>query len=66
MYCIPYIRAVISDKRLTQVQIKALLAKSSLPPSTKRVVADAFSEDGMLMAASRRLRPTSTIVVAIP
>jgi hypothetical protein len=52
MYCIPYIRAVIRDKRLTQAQIKALLAKSSLPPSTKRAVADAFSEDGMLSDGS--------------
>ena len=52
MFRIPYIRAVIDDKRLTQAQIKALLAKSSLPPSTKRAVADAFSEDGMLSDGS--------------
>ena len=32
MFRIPYIRAVIDDKRLTQTQIKALLAKTSLPP----------------------------------
>ena len=52
MFCIPYIRAVINDKRLTQNQIKTLLAKTSLPPSTKRAVADAFSEDGMLSDGS--------------
>jgi len=52
MFRIPYIRAVIDDKRLTQNQIKALLAKTSLPPSTKRAVADAFSEDGMLSDGS--------------
>jgi hypothetical protein len=48
MFRIPYIRAVTDDRRLTQVQMKALLAKTSLPPSTKRVVADAFSKEGML------------------
>jgi hypothetical protein len=47
MYCIPYIRAVIDDKRLTQAQFKALLAKTSLPPSTKSAVANAFSEGGI-------------------
>ena len=48
MYRIPYIRAVIDDKRLTQSQIKALLAKTSLFPSTRSAVANAFSEGGML------------------
>jgi hypothetical protein len=48
MFRIPYIRAVIDDKRLTQTQIKALLAKTSLPPTTKSAVANAFSEGGML------------------
>jgi hypothetical protein len=52
MYCIPYIRAVIDDKRLTQNQFKTLLAKTSLPHSTKRAVADPFSEDGMLSDGS--------------
>jgi hypothetical protein len=52
MFCIPYIRAVINDKRLTQNQIKALLAKTSLPPTTRSAVADAFSEDGMLSDGS--------------
>src|SRR6476620_5330396 len=52
MYRIPYIRAVIDDKRLTQTQIKALLAKTSLPPSTKRAIVDAFSGDGMLSDGS--------------
>jgi hypothetical protein len=52
MFRIPYIRAVIDDKRLTQSQIKALLAKSCLPPSTKRAVADAFSEGGLLSDGS--------------
>jgi hypothetical protein len=33
---------------LTQAQIKAVLAKSSLPPITRRVVADAFAEAGLL------------------
>jgi hypothetical protein len=54
MHCIPYIRAVIDDKRLTQSQIKALLAKTSLPPSTKRAIADAFFEGGMLSDGSMR------------
>ena len=39
MFRIPYIRAVIDDKRLTQTQIKALLAKTSLPPTTRSAVA---------------------------
>ena len=52
MFCIPYIRAVIDDKRLTQTQIKVLLAKTSLPPSSKRAIADAFSEGGMLSDGS--------------
>jgi hypothetical protein len=52
MFRIPYIRAVIDDKRLTQNQIKALLAKTSLPPVTKRAVADSFSEGGMLSDGS--------------
>jgi hypothetical protein len=52
MFCIPYIRAVIDDKRLTQNQFKALLAKTSLPPSTKRAVANTFSEGGMLSDGS--------------
>ena len=54
MFCIPYIRAVIDDKRLTQTQIKALLAKTSLPPTTRRVVANAFSEGGMLSDGSMK------------
>ena len=52
MFRIPYIRAVIDDKRLTQTQIKALLAKTSLPPTTKSAVANAFSEGGMLSDGS--------------
>ena len=48
MFRIPYIRAAIDDKRLTQTQIKALLAKSSLPGMTRSAVANAFSEGGML------------------
>jgi hypothetical protein len=52
MFCIPYIRAVIDDKRMTQTQIKALLAKTSLPPLTKSAVANAFSEGGMLSDGS--------------
>ena len=52
MFCIPYIRAVIDDKRLTQAQIKALLAKTSLPPTIKSAVANAFSEGGMLSDSS--------------
>jgi hypothetical protein len=52
MYCIPYVRAVIDDKRLTQTQIKALLAKTSLPLTTKSAVASAFSEGGMLSDGS--------------
>ena len=47
MFRIPYIRAVIDDKRLTQTQIKALLAKTS-HPTTRSAVANAFSEGGML------------------
>jgi hypothetical protein len=52
MFCIPYIRAVIDDKRLTQNQFKALLTKTSLPPSTKSAVASAFFEGGMLSDGS--------------
>jgi hypothetical protein len=52
MHRIPYIRTS-SDKRLTQSEIKALLAKApSLPPMTKRAVADAFFEGGMLADGS--------------
>jgi hypothetical protein len=52
MFCIPHIRAVIDDKRLTQTQIKALLAKTSLSPMTKSAVANAFFEVGMLSDGS--------------
>ena len=52
MFRIPYIRAVIDDKRMTQTQIKALLAKTSLPGMTRSAVANAFSEDGMLSDGS--------------
>ena len=52
MFRIPYIRAVIDDKRLTQAQIRALLAKTSLPPTTRSAVANAFSEGGMLSDCS--------------
>ena len=52
MFRIPHIRAVIDDKRLTQSQIKALLAKTSLFPSTRSAVANAFSEGGMLSDGS--------------
>jgi hypothetical protein len=52
MFRIPYIRAVIDDKRLTQTQIKALLAKTSLPPTARSAVAHAFSEGGMLSDGS--------------
>ena len=59
MFCIPYIRAVIDDKRLTQIQIKALLAKTSLPPITKSAVANAFSEGGMVSDSSIRAAAAS-------
>ena len=36
MFRIPHIRAVIDDKRVTQSQIKALLAKTSLPGNKER------------------------------
>ena len=52
MFRIPHIRAVIDDKRLTQTQIMALLAKTSLPPTTRSAVANAFSEGGMLSDGS--------------
>ena len=52
MFRIPHIRAVIDDKRLTQTQIKALLAKTSLPPGKRSAVANAFSEGGMLSDGS--------------
>jgi hypothetical protein len=52
MFRIPYIRAVIDDKRLTQTQIKALLAKTSLFPGKRSAVASAFSEGGMLSDGS--------------
>jgi hypothetical protein len=52
MYCIPYIRAVIDDKRLTQAQIKALLAKTSISDFTRSAVASAFSEAGLLSDGS--------------
>ena len=52
MFRIPYIRAVISDKGLTQTQTKVLLAKTSLPGMTRSAVANAFSEGGMLSDGS--------------
>jgi hypothetical protein len=52
MFRIPYIRAVIDDKRLMQAQIKVLLAKTSLPPTTRSAVANAFSDGGMLSDGS--------------
>jgi hypothetical protein len=52
MFRIPYIRAVNNDKRLTQSQIKGLLAKTTLPPAAKRDVAAAFFEGGMLSDGS--------------
>jgi hypothetical protein len=52
MYRIPHIRAVIDDKRLAEADIKALLAKTSLPPATKWAVASAFSENGLLSDGS--------------
>ena len=42
MYRIPYIRAVIDDKRLTQIADVALLAKTSLPGMTRSAVAMPF------------------------
>jgi hypothetical protein len=48
MYRIPRIRAVSNDKRLTQSEIEALLAKTLLPPRTRREVTEAFSEVGLL------------------
>jgi hypothetical protein len=52
MYRIPRIRAVSDDKRLTQSQIKAVLAKTSLSGLARRDVADAFSETGLLSDSS--------------
>jgi hypothetical protein len=48
MYRIPRIRAVSNDKRLTQSEIEALLAKTLLPPRTRREITEAFSEVGLL------------------
>jgi hypothetical protein len=48
MYFTPRVRAVSDDKRLTQKQIKSLLAKTSLSPVTRTAVTNAFFEDGML------------------
>jgi hypothetical protein len=48
MFRISHIRAVSNDKRLTQGQIEAVLAKTSLPAITRRVVTDAFAEAGQL------------------
>ena len=52
MYRIPHIRAVSDDKRLTQSQMKAVLAKTSLSGLARRDVADAFSETGLLSDGS--------------
>jgi hypothetical protein len=54
MYRIPHIRAVSDDKRLTQSQMKAVLAKTSLSGLARRDVADAFSETGLLSDGSIR------------
>jgi hypothetical protein len=48
MFSIPHIRAVSTDKRLTPIEIEAILAKTSLTGLTKRAVADAFAEAGLL------------------
>jgi hypothetical protein len=58
MFRIPHIRAVSNDKRLTPIEIEAVLAKTSLAGITKRTVADAFAEagllcDGQMKAAAR-------------
>jgi hypothetical protein len=55
LHRISHIRAVNAennDKRLTQIQIKSLLAKTSLPPMTKTAIANAFFEGGMLSDGS--------------
>jgi hypothetical protein len=59
MFRIPYIRAVIDDKRLTQNQFVALLAQTSLPPMTKSAVANAFSEGGLLSDGSMKAAAAS-------
>ena len=48
MFRIPHIRAVSNDKRLTPIKIEAVLATTSLAGITRRAVADAFAEAGLL------------------
>jgi hypothetical protein len=48
MFLIPHIRAVSSDKRLSPIDIEAVLAKTSLAGLTRRAVAGAFAEAGLL------------------
>jgi hypothetical protein len=48
MFRIPHIRAVSTDKRMTPIEINAVLAKTSLPGLTRRAIADAFAEAGLL------------------
>jgi hypothetical protein len=48
MFRIPHIRAVSTDKRLTPIEIEAVLAKTSLAGITRKAVADAFAEAGLV------------------
>jgi hypothetical protein len=48
MFRISHIRAVNTDERLTPIEIKGLLAMTSLDGLIRQAVADAFSEAGLL------------------
>jgi hypothetical protein len=45
---IPYLRAISADKRSTPIAIESVLAKTTLAGITRRAVADAFADAGLL------------------
>jgi hypothetical protein len=66
MFRIPHIRAVSNDKRLTPIEIEAVLAKTSLAGITKRAVADAFDEAGLLCDGQMKGARGSIATAATP
>jgi hypothetical protein len=59
MFRIPHIRAVSTDKRLTPIEINAVLAKTSLPGLIRQAVADAFAEAGLL--CGRQMKAAASV-----
>ena len=55
MFRISHIRAVSKDKRLSPIDIEAVLARTSLAGLTRRAVADAFAEAGLLSDAQMKV-----------